>query len=39
MVVECCHAGRASGLAALVVTLLAGVLVIGEITDGAIRRW
>jgi len=27
------------GLAALVVTLLAGVLVIGEITDGAMRRW
>jgi hypothetical protein len=27
------------GLAALVVTLLAGVLVIGEISDGAMRRW
>src|SRR5215469_17673201 len=27
------------GLAALVVTLLTGALVIGEITDGAMRRW
>ena len=27
------------GLAALVVTLLAGVLVVGEIADGAMRRW
>jgi WD40 repeat protein len=27
------------GLAALVVTLLAGVLVIGDISDGAMRRW
>jgi hypothetical protein len=30
---------RWGGLAALVVTLLAGVLVIVEITDGAMRRW
>jgi hypothetical protein len=30
---------RWGGLAALVVTLLAGALVIGEITDGAMRRW
>jgi hypothetical protein len=27
------------GLAAVVVTLLTGVLVIGEITDGTMRRW
>ena len=30
---------RHAGLAALVVTLLTGVLVIGEITDAAMRRW